>query len=409
MNSRFLKAGIPVLAVLVVGLIGCSTGGDNTGRLSMSLTDKPTHDYEQVWVTINEIAAHLEGDPEGSWTKVLDVNRTVDLLTLANGVRLELGMVDLAAGHYTQMRFMIGTTNSVDSAMPANYVVDGAGDIHELTIPSGVQSGVKLVQGFDINENSTTELIFDFDVAASIVVAGNSGKYLLRPTIHQIDDSQTRTVIKGNVLTKEGAGIPGAEVSLQVYKARAAGQDYQEEIAVPYSTVTDGTGAYMFWFLNIPTATTFNVVATDWTSTDPIYGPDWAQVAGAVNGNVYNMDDAAYGGLALPVPAEVGTLDLRAVVADADAVKVEADTIVVTISIRQLSDLAGAPMVEVKKQLIVGYDDEWALGDITPVKVDLPAGDYAVVASTSGRVSLEKTITITKAGPNAIDFNFPAI
>lgn len=398
-----------LLGFLAVGLIGCSAGGGDTGRLSMSLTDKPTHDYEQVWVTIGEISAHLQGDPEGSWTKVLDVDRTVDLLTLANGVRLELGLVDLAAGHYTQMRFILGTTNSVDAAKPANYVVDGAGDVHAMTVPSGVQSGIKLVQGFDINENSTTELVFDFDVAASIVAAGNSGKYLLRPTIHQIDDSQTRTIIKGTVLTAQSAAIPGAEVSLQVYKPRAEGQDFQDEITVPYSTVTDAAGAYQFWFLDIPEATTFNVVAANWTSTDPHYGPDWAQVPGAVNGNVYNVDDPAYGGLALPVSAEIGTLDLKAIVADSDTVKVEADTLVVTLSLRKLSDLAGAPWVEVKKQLIVGYDDEWTLGEITAVKVDLPVGDYAVVASTNGRASVEKAITITKAGPNAIDFTFPAI
>jgi len=408
-RTKVLSLPAVLLAALLVGLIGCSTGGGDTGRLAMSLTDKPTHDYGQVWVTIGEISAHLQGDPEGSWTKVLDVNRTVDLLTLANGVRLELGMVELAAGHYTQMRFILGTTNSVDAAKPANYIVDGAGDIHEMKVPSGVQSGIKLVQGFDINENSTTELVFDFDVAASIVAAGNSGKYILRPTIHQIDDSQTRTIIKGTVLTKQGAAIHGAEVSLQVYKPRAEGQDFQDEIAVPYSTVTDAAGAYQFWFLDIPEATTFNVVATNWTSTDPPYGPDWAQVAGAVNGNVYNVDDAAFGGLALPVPAEVGTLDLKAVVADADTVKVEADTLVVTLSIRQISDLAGAPPVEVMKQLIVGYDDEWTLGEITAVKVDLPVGEYAIVASTDGRPSVEKTITITKAGPNAIDFIFPAI
>ncbi len=400
---------LALLVFLAVGLIGCSAGGGDMGRLSMSLTDKPTHDYEQVWVTIGEISAHLQGDPEGSWTKVLDVNRTVDLLTLANGVRLELGLVDLAAGHYTQMRFVLGTANSVDAAKPANYIVDGAGEIREMTVPSGVQSGIKLVQGFDINENSTTELVFDFDVAASIVASGNSGKYLLRPTIHQIDDSQTRTIINGTVLTKQGAAIPGAEVSLQVYKPRAEGQDYRDEIVGPYSTVTDGAGAYQFWFLDVPEATTFNVVAANWTSTDPYYGPDWAQVPGAMNGNVYNVDDPAYGGLALPVPAEIGSLDLKAIVADSDMVKVDADTLVVTLSIRQLSDLAGAPLVEVKKQLIVGYDDEWTIGEITAVKVDLPVGDYAIVASTDGRASVEKTITITKAGPNAIDFTFPAI
>jgi hypothetical protein len=390
---------LSLLAILLIGFYGCGVGGDNTGRLSLSLTDKPTHDYKEVWVTIQDIYVHAENDPEDSWTKILDVNRTVNLLTLADGVRLELGMVDLAPGHYTQMRLMIGTVNSVDPVQFANYVVDTGDHIQELKIPSGVQSGVKLVQGFDINENSTTELIFDFDVSASVVATGNSGKYILRPTIHQIDYSQTRTIIKGFVKTAEGAAIPGAEVSLQIYKPRVDGQDFKDEITRYGATVTDSTGAYMFWFLNIPDPLTFNTVATQWNSTEPYYAPDWDQIAGAVNGNVYPVD------FTLPVPAEIGTLDLKAVVADADAVP--ADTLFVSLSIRQLTDLPGTPVVEVKRQDIVGYDDEWLPADITAVKVDLPVGTYTIVASFEGRTSLEQTITITKAGPNAVTFTFP--
>jgi hypothetical protein len=401
MTSRFSTKGLALLAVLVLGLYGCNVSSGNTGRLSMSLTDKPTHDYKAVWVTIQGVWVHAQSDPGDAWTKILDVNRTVNLLTLANGVRLELGMVDLAPGHYTQMRLMIGTVNSVDPGLAANYIVDTADQIHELKIPSGVQSGLKLVQGFDINANSTTELIFDFDVAASVVATGNSGKYILRPTIHQIDNSQTRTIIKGSVKTVEGAGIPGAEVSLQIYKPRAAGQDFKDEIIRYGATVTDDTGAYMFWFLNIPDPLTFNAVATQWNSTQPYYAPDWDQIAGAMNGNVYPVD------FTLPVPAEIGTLDLKAIVVDTDTVKVPTDTLFVSLSIRQLSDLPGAPMVEVKRQDIVGYDDEWLLADIPSVKVDLPVGTYTIVASFEGRPSLEQSITITKTGPNALTFTFP--
>jgi hypothetical protein len=217
---RFFFSGTKALvlvAVLALGLAACGVSGDGTGRLSLSLVDKPTHDYKSVFVTIQDVYVHAESDAEGAWTKILDVNRTIDLLTLANGVREELGMVDLAPGHYTQMRLMIGTVNATDAALPANYIVDTKDQIQTLKIPSGVQSGIKLVQGFDINASSTTRLVFDFDVAASIVAAGNSGKYILRPTIHQIDDTQTRTIVRGFVKDGTAAGVAGANVSLQVY------------------------------------------------------------------------------------------------------------------------------------------------------------------------------------------------
>ena len=405
-----------LLAIPLMGFLACGTsGGDGTGQLSLSLTDKSSLEYTEVWVTIKDIYVHADTDPEDSWTKILDVNRTVDLLTLADGVRLELGMVDLPAGHYDQMRLMLGTVNSVDPGLFPHYIVAADGS-HELKVPSGVQSGIKLVQGFDINENSTTELIFDFDVSASIVARGHSGRYILRPTIHQIDDSQTRTIIKGTVVDAALAGIPGAEVSLQIYKPRAEGQDFKDEIVTAYSTMTNPdatTGAYQFWFLNIPTPVTFNIVATNWDSADDKnYAPDWKQILDAMNGNSIVVDDLEpVGPLTLAEAAGIGTLDLTAVVMDADTDKVPDDTNFVTLSIRQLSDLPGAPMVEVKKLVIVGYDDEWTLAEVDAevVKLDLPFGDYAIVASFEGRTSLEQTVSISAASPvpNKISFSFP--
>lgn len=389
--------------VLLAGLVSCNVSSDNSGRLILSLTDKPTHDFEAVYITIESIAVHAAGDPEGTWETILNVHQTFNLMALANGVREQLGIVNLDPGHYTQMRIMIGEV-AISPHDYANYVVDTKQEVHSLKIPSGFQTGIKLVQGFDINENSTTELVFDFDASRSIVVAGNSGKYLLKPTIHMIDDSQVRTVIKGTVKTTEDAGIEGANVSLQVYTPMSRppdpGQDLKDEVMVLTSTVTDPMGAYMFFFLNVPDPTTFNLVATNWPSTETNFAPKWDHIPDAVNGNQYVVD------FNLPAAATVGTLGIKAIVADEDAVKNPEPETVVTISIRQISDLTGSPLVEVKSAPIVGYDDEYAFTEINAVEVKLPVGTYTVVASTPGRTSLEQVITITETGPNDLEFLF---
>jgi hypothetical protein len=383
-------------AVVIAGLSACSAGGSNMGRLSMSLTDKPGTSFDAVYVSIKEIAVHKDTDPEGAWTTILTVNQTFELTALSNGVRKELGIVDLEPGHYTQMRLLIGT----DAIAPnpyANYVVDKQGVPHAMKVPSGVQTGLKIIQGFDINANSTTELVFDFDATRSVVVAGNSGKYLLKPTIHMIDDTQTRTIIKGTVQTTVPAPLPGAEVSLQTFDA--AQTDPKDQVSVYASTLTDESGAYMFWFLDIPQPTTFNVVATDW-SADKDYAPAWSQLAGVVNGNVYQSD------FQLPETTGPGTLSLKAIVADADTDKVAEPETVVTISVRKLTDLGGAPYVEVRSLPIVGYDDEYQFSEITAVDITLPAGDYRVVASTDGRTTLVQDITVAP-GANSLDLTFP--
>ena len=61
-----------------------------------------------------------------------------------------------------------------------NYVILEDDSVHELKVPSGYQSGVKIVKGFTINENGTTEIILDFDAMSSVVEAGNSGQWLLK-------------------------------------------------------------------------------------------------------------------------------------------------------------------------------------------------------------------------------------
>lgn len=379
MNSYVSKMkDFALLAVLLTGFIACGVGGD-TGRLSMSLTDKPTNEYTAVYITIKEIAIHAAGDAEGSWTKVLDVNKTFNLMALANGVREQLGIVSLDPGHYTQMRLIIGP----DAIAPypfANYVVDTKGDIHEMKIPSGFQTGIKLVQGFDINQNSTTELIFDFDASRSVVVAGNSGKYLLKPTIHMIDDSAVRTVINGTVTTVENVGLAGANVSVQVYNAGAT--DPKDKVVVWTSTLTDSAGAYALFF-SVPQATTFNLVATNWASTDKNYAPDWDQIPDAIDGNAYTRN------FTLPVPVQVGTVDITIGGAGAD--------MPVTLSFRQISDLAGTPVVEVKS---VNYVNG-------TYKLDLPVGEYTVVASTPDKSSLELPLTMTKTPSATLNVSFP--
>ena len=91
---------------------------------------------------------------------------------------------------------------------------------HELKVPSGSQSGYKIVGGFDINANSTTELILDFDANRSVVVAGNSGQWLLKPTV-KVKYPDEDALIEGRVTDSNG-GVSGALVSAQVFTASRA-------------------------------------------------------------------------------------------------------------------------------------------------------------------------------------------
>jgi len=240
-------SGLALLCLpLVVFSVSCGgNGGDNgdsTGTLNLSLTDQATTDYKAIYVTIEQVEVHKEGG--GGWQVVplQFEKKTVNLLDLVNGVREELAIATLATGHYTQMRLILGdkpddSLNILSRRHPhANYFIDLSDKWFELKVPSGFQTGIKIVKGFNINENQTTELLLDFDATKSIVKAGSSGQWLLKPTIKLLNTKEC-SIISGNAV--QG----GVLVSAQVYDATP---NLAEELRVEVeaATVTDASGNY---------------------------------------------------------------------------------------------------------------------------------------------------------------------
>ena len=91
----------------------------------------------------------------------------------------------------------------------------------ELKVPSGFQTGIKLVHTFDVVAGRTVGLVLDFDAGRSVVKAGNSGKWLLKPTIKVIDTLNNAT-LTGTVTDESAKALSGVTVSAQTYNASAA-------------------------------------------------------------------------------------------------------------------------------------------------------------------------------------------
>jgi len=367
-----------LLAVLLIGLMGCGVS-TNTGKLSLSITDASTDQYNAVYVTVKQIDAHNSVDPEGTWTTVVTPNKTINLLALANGVRQQLALVSLTPGHYTQLRLVVGTdadggTNILSQAHPfANYVIDSSNDYHELKIPSGFQTGVKIVQGFDINANGTTELILDFNASASVVVAGKSGKYLLKPTI-KVLETTLLSIISGTVTNAADAkAIEGALISAQVYNAAAA--DIKDQVVIEAATPSDVNGAYKIF---IP-AGAYNLVAGKLG-----FAPVPAAVTTAADATTtqnFSLTAADSGNVNGTVGIAGGTSETYA-----------------TLSFRQTVALGGGNiMIEIASISVVNG------GTYT---IDLPVGAYTVVSSTFGRTTQQATITVVKGTPAVLNVSF---
>jgi hypothetical protein len=373
--KRGLCASLAVICLTLLASCGGGGGGGSggvaavapsTGSVSVSLTDASTTDYRAVYVTISQVAVHRDG---GDWDVVSSPNRTVNLLDLVNGVRQDLGLATLTAGPYTQMRLILASTpdasvNILSHAHPyANYFIDTSSPAQEieLKVPSGLQSGIKIVKGFDINANQTTELILDFDAVRSIVKAGNSGKWLLKPTIKVLNAIEY-SIIQGN------AGGAGVLVSAQTYNSSVT--PAETKVQVRAATVSDANGNYKLFVE--PGSYTLVGYKDDRLP----YHKDQKVVTAA--GDVVNVSFSLF-------TAAVGTLTGGPITIPGTDQEQYA-----TISIRQDATVNNkTEQIEVKSLNVA---------DGGTFDADLPAGSYTAVISTFGQTTLiPPTFTITES------------
>jgi hypothetical protein len=360
MVTGLLRKSHIVLLCLLLGLFltACDGGGgsgDGQGTLSTSLTDTSTDEYQAVYVTVARIDVHLGGDvdADGSWQTVAEPNQTYNLLELVNGVRAELGQASLAAGHYTQLRLIIGSSpdsglNIFSQAHPfANYVIDlDDNESHELKVPSGPQTGLKVVNGFDINENQTTELILDFDAMRSVVKADASGQYLLKPTV-KVLETAVNAIVSGTVTATDQNPVARAFVTAQTLR---------DQVVIEAGTLADENGEYTLFLA----PGDYNLAAVQ-----AGFLPGCAEVSLAADGLAtvnfsLSVDAAKQGSVPVTVTLAGARADQYATLDFRQEMTCENADAATMVTVKSVNVLAGA------------------------YSVDFPAGHYQVVVSSFG-------------------------
>jgi hypothetical protein len=269
MKTTFRQAGLFAGSVIAaVSLTACGGGGGGSGAspaptpvstagtLSVSMTDAPACGFDAVNVTVNKVRVNTSGsasDTDAGWTDiVLSPAKKINLLNLTNGVLESLGQTSLPAGHYSQMRLVLDANTGTGFA---NSVVPTGGVETTLSTPSAVQSGIKLVNGFDVAAGQTTSVVLDFDACKSIVTQGK-GRYALKPVVKVVPSTATGTGITGYVATS----LLAAHVSVSA----------QQNGVIVGATVPDpATGAFSLTHL---AAGNYDVVITADNSAAGVIG-----------------------------------------------------------------------------------------------------------------------------------------
>lgn len=176
--TLILSAIVLIMSAFI--LAACSSRSEANGSLRVYLTDAPADEFDSVIVNIKQIAV-IDTVTEEMIT-VLEFEEDsvrLNLIDLA-GVNELLGTALIPDGIYSQVRVVVYENG--------NYAVaKDQTEKKDLKIPSGTQSGIKVVVpgGFTVLDGAITSIVLDWDLQSEdgtkIHEAG--GRYIMRPVI----------------------------------------------------------------------------------------------------------------------------------------------------------------------------------------------------------------------------------
>jgi hypothetical protein len=235
-NQHIERVLLACFAFIVLIVAGCNGSGGGFGTLNLAITDTPVDGATNVVVTFTGVEVQPAGEEDASdemdsmdmggmddndmdddgsagGSQRLEFNfaspRQIDLLQQQGGNSASLlSGVTLPAGNYAWIRL------KVDASQSSITLTDGT--VHPLVIPSGDETGLKLVHGFTVADGGVVNFTIDFDLRQSITLA--NGKYILKPVLRITDNvvvggihgvvSNTLTI--GSLALSDPACMPAA-------------------------------------------------------------------------------------------------------------------------------------------------------------------------------------------------------
>ena len=205
--KKFGNRILYILGAATVVLAGCggsgSSGPDATGFISLGISDGPVHDAKKVCISFDEI--EFKGNGQSIVVK-LDPAESVNLLEFQGSNAMPILISEeLPAGEYQWMRLGIdaerlGTGGTGDSSETecdgeGSYIVMNDGMAYNLYVPSGEETGLKLVGGYTIPADSSVVFTAEFDLMKSVTAPdGLSPDVILRPTLRLVNNAEAGTL-----------------------------------------------------------------------------------------------------------------------------------------------------------------------------------------------------------------------
>ena len=170
-----------------------------------------------------------------------------------------LADAEIEAGSYAQLRL---TVESASVALIEGYAFNDGSTEKDLVVPSGAQTGIKLLLGVADGEDEGEDggglditddmiLVVDFDVSRSYVIQGDPETpagidgVLFKPTLRVVVDD-----ISGTISGAVSTALEDTEVEDLTVTARSDGDESLEDFqSQTVTTMTDAEGDYTLHFV----------------------------------------------------------------------------------------------------------------------------------------------------------------
>ena len=199
MLHPFTKLLSSIVLIQLLTACGDGTTDSTTGSslITVNITDAPVDSADAVVVEFTGITLKAKDNDDLTFT--FATPKSIDLLALQGTSSQPLiEDVEIPAGEYTQIRLAVNAEfdDTMDSYITVNNVQ------HELRVPSGSQSGLKLntpftvsagTEGINVADENAVYTI-DFDLRKSIVKPNGQDGYFLKPVLRLVQNINTGSI-----------------------------------------------------------------------------------------------------------------------------------------------------------------------------------------------------------------------
>ena len=189
-------------------LLICACGGGSSsasGTLKLSVADAPVDGAQAVVVKFTGV--ELTGNSGSPVDITFPQPKTIDLMSQSGTASAVLFSQPVPEGNYGQIRLMVMADGD-----PANsYITLSDGSMHGLQIPSGAETGLKLVSGFMVPSSGVVDYTVDFNLRQAITCPpGHAPACMLKPALRLVDNTSVGNIqgVVSNTLVPDGCA-PG--------------------------------------------------------------------------------------------------------------------------------------------------------------------------------------------------------